>query len=113
MRRAEGSARGRQGPRGVHPPHNSWKRSEPEAAALLELARARVGELADELGLEAGLLLKPASLRLWVWRAATTRPSDDGELLDSVLRGDDARQWQLDLTSGPLLEAVREFRAAG
>ncbi len=112
---ADGLGRGdlptRQGPRGVHPPHNSWKRSEPEAAALLELARARVGELADELGLEAGLLLKPASLRLWVWRAATTRPSDDAELIDTVLRTEQARDWQLDLVSGPLLSAVREFRA--
>lgn len=103
----------RRAPRGEYPPHASWKRNEPEAAALLELARTHLSALADELGLETALLLKPASLRLWVWRAATTRPSDDGELLDSVLRGDDARQWQLDLTSGPLLEAVREFRAAG
>lgn len=101
----------RQGPRGEHPPHASWKRSEPEAATLLELARARIGELGDELGLEAGLLLKPATLRLWVWRAATTRPGDDGELLDDVLRGEEARDWQRVLTSAPLLEAVREFRA--
>lgn len=101
----------RQGPRGEHPPHASWKRNEPEAATLLELARARIGELGDELGLEAGLLLKPATLRLWVWRAATTRPGDDGELLDEVLRGEEARDWQRVLTSAPLLEAVREFRA--
>lgn len=101
----------RQGPRGEHPPHASWKRNEPEAATLLELARARIGELGDELGLEAGLLLKPATLRLWVWRAATTRPGDDGELLDDVLRGEEARDWQRVLTSAPLLEAVREFRA--
>ena len=101
----------RQGPRGEHPPHASWKRNEPEAATLLELARARIGELGDELGLEAGLLLKPATLRLWVWRAATTRPEDDGELLDEVLRGEEARDWQRVLTSAPLLEAVREFRA--
>ncbi|MCD2261745.1 HRDC domain-containing protein [Dietzia aurantiaca] len=101
----------RQGPRGEHPPHASWKRNEPEAATLLELARARIGELGDELGLEAGLLLKPATLRLWVWRAATTRPGDDGELLDDVLRGEEARDWQRELTSAPLLEAVREFRA--
>ncbi|MGX1858772.1 HRDC domain-containing protein [Dietzia sp. NPDC055340] len=101
----------RQGPRGEHPPHASWKRNEPEAATLLELARARIGELGDELGLEAGLLLKPATLRLWVWRAATTRPGDDGELLDEVLRGEETRDWQRVLTSAPLLEAVREFRA--
>lgn len=100
----------RQGPRGEHPPHTSWKRSEPEAAALLELARATLGDLADELGMEAGLLLKPATLRLWVWRAATSRPSDDAELMDTVLRSDHARDWQLDLTAGPLLAAVRAFR---
>lgn len=102
----------RQGPRGDHPPHNSWKRSEPEAAALLELARDHLGELADELGLEPGLLLKPASLRLWVWRAATSRPSDDAELIDTVLRGDNARDWQIELTAGALLAAVGKFREA-
>lgn len=100
----------RQGPRGQHPPHNTWKRAEPEAAALLELARDRLGEVADDLGMEVGLLLKAASLRLWVWRAATTRPSDDEELLESVLREEDARQWQRELVSAPLLAAVRQFR---
>ena len=101
----------RQGPRGAHPPHTSWKRSDPEAAALLELARARIGQVADDLGLEAGLLLKPATLRLWVWLAATTPPTDDAELLRSVLQGEDARDWQIEATEAALLEAVREFRA--
>lgn len=101
----------RQAPRGEHPPHTSWKRSEPGAAALLELARTRIADLADELGVEAGLLLKPASLRLWVWRASTALPSDDAELLDTVLRGEEARDWQIELTAAPLLAAVREFRA--
>lgn len=102
----------RQGPRGEHPPHSSWKRAEPEAAALLEIARDRITELADDLGLEAGLLLKPSTLRSWVWQAATTRPKDDAELLETVLRGDQARDWQVELTTAPLLAAVREFRAA-
>ncbi|HJC60795.1 MAG TPA: HRDC domain-containing protein [Candidatus Dietzia intestinigallinarum] len=100
----------RRAPRGEHPPHTSWKRSDPEAAALLELARTRIAALADDLGLEAGLLLKPASLRLWVWRAATSRPSDDAELLETVLRVEEARDWQIELTTAPLLAAVREFR---
>ena len=76
---------------------------------LHELAEA-VLPLLDELGLEPGLLLKPASLRLWVWRAATSRPSDDAALMDTVLRGEDARDWQIDLTAGPLLTAVEKFR---
>ena len=101
----------RQGPRGEHPPHSSWKRSEPAAAALLELARDQINGLAEELGLEAGLLLRPATLRSWVWRAATTSPDDDAELLHSVLTGDDARAWQIGLTAAPLLAAVSEFRA--
>ena len=61
--------------------------------------------------MEAGLLLKPASLRLWVWRASTALPSDDAELLDTVLRGEESRDWQIELTAAPLLAAVREFRA--
>ena len=101
----------RQGPRGEHPPHASWKRNEPEAAALLELARGHIGALADDLGLEQGLLLKPSTLRLWVWRAATTRPRDDGQLVDDVLREEGARSWQIELTGPALLDAVREFRS--
>lgn len=101
----------RNGPRGEHPPHASWKRNEPGAADLLERAREAVGAAADELALEPSLLLKPSTLRLWVWRAATSTPSDDAELLHEVLTGDDARQWQRDVVTGPLLEAVRGFRA--
>lgn len=103
----------RQGPRGDHPPHASWKRNEPEAAALLELAREALGTLAAERSLEQGLLLKPSTLRLWVWRAATTGPADDAELLDLVLREEGARQWQIDLTSPVLLDAVHGFRTGG
>lgn len=107
----------RSGPKGEHPPHASWKRSEPAAAALLDIARDAIAGLADGLGLEHGLLLKPSTLRLWVWRAATTRPEttppdDDAELLDEVLRAEDAREWQRDLVGPVLLEAVGGFRAA-
>lgn len=102
----------RSGPKGEHPPHASWKRNEPQAAALLEAARAAIGALADDLELEHGILLRPSTLRLWVWRAATSRPTDDAELLNEVLRAEEARQWQIDLTGPVLLDAVREFRAA-
>lgn len=103
----------RQAPRGEHPPHTTWKRTEPEAAALLDAAREAIGSLAGELGIDQGLLLKPSSLRLWAWRAATTHPGDDAELLHRVLRDEDARRWQIDLTQTPLLEAVHRFRADG
>ncbi|GAA1729940.1 ribonuclease D [Dietzia kunjamensis subsp. schimae] len=101
----------RQGQPAEHPPHASWKRNEPEAAELLEIARERIGALADDLGLEPGLLLKPSTLRLWVWRAATTRSGDDAELLHDVLLTESARAWQIALATDPLLEAVRSFRA--
>ena len=101
----------RQGPPAEHPPHASWKRNEPEAAALLDVAREAIAALADDLGIDQGLLLKPSTLRLWVWRAATTTPADDAELLHEVLREEEAREWQIELTTGPLLEAVRRFRA--
>ena len=101
----------RQGPRGDHPPHATWKRSEPEAAALLEVAREALAMLAEEYALEQSLLLKPSTLRLWVWRAATTGPADDAEVLDQVLREEGARPWQIDLTSAVLLEALQRYRA--
>lgn len=103
----------REGPRGQHPPHASWRRNEPEAAELLEAAREAVGSVAGELGIEHGLILKPSTLRLWVWRAATTSPRDDEELLADVLRAESARQWQIDLVTPPLLEAVHAFRSEG
>lgn len=101
----------RQGPRGEHPPHTSWKRTDPEAAALLDVARGAVGAVADDLGLEPSLLLRPATLRLWVWRAATSPPSDDAEFLDEVLRSEQARRWQSELLTPPLLDAVAAFRS--
>lgn len=105
----------RQGPPGEHPPHASWKRNDPEAAALLELARSSIGAVAGDLGLEHGLLLKPSTLRLWVWRAATakpdTTPADDEALLQRVLLDEGARQWQIDLTTEPLLATVHAFRS--
>lgn len=100
----------RKAPRGQHPPHTSWKRTDPEAAALLEATREVMGDLSDELGLEQSLLLKPATLRLWVWQAATSVPADDGALLDQVLNAEGARQWQIDLCTQPLLTAVHAFR---
>ena len=101
----------RHAPRGEYPPHASWKRSEPEAAALLERAREAIGSLADDLGLEPSLLLKPSTLRTWAWRATTSTASDAAELLDEVLTDDEARQWQRELVTIPLLDAVRGFRA--
>lgn len=102
----------RRGPQGEHPPHSSWRRAEPAAAELLEAARDAVGAVAEGLGMEPGLLLRPATLRLWVWRAATSRVADDGELLDEVLRDEGARDWQRELCTPPLLAAVTAFRAA-
>lgn len=99
------------GPRGEHPSHTTWKRNEPEAAALLDEARAALAALADDLGLEQSLLLRPASLRLWVWRAATTPVTDDAALLDEVLTSEQARRWQIDLVTSPLLDAVHAFRS--
>lgn len=101
----------RQAPRGEHPPHASWKRSDPEAAALLEVAREALGALADELGLEQGLLLKPSTLRLWAWRAATTHTKDDEGVLHGVLAEEGARGWQIELVEPLLLDTVYAFRS--
>ncbi|AWH95607.1 HRDC domain-containing protein [Dietzia psychralcaliphila] len=101
----------RQAPRGEHPPHTTWKRTDPEAAALLDGAREAIGALAEELGIEQGLLLKASTLRLWAWRAATTEPADDAALLHRVLQEEGARGWQVELTETPLLRAVHEFRS--
>ena len=105
----------RRGPRPAHPPHASWKRSEPEAADLLARARETLDAQADALGVEPGLLLRPSTLRLWVWTASREgAPGERGDaaLLEETLTGDDARRWQIDLVGPRLLAAVAGFRAA-
>ncbi|HJC29589.1 MAG TPA: HRDC domain-containing protein [Candidatus Dietzia intestinipullorum] len=101
----------RSAPRGELPPHTTWKRVEPEAAALLETAREVIASIAGDLGLEQSLILRPATLRLWAWRAATTDPDDDAELLHEVFRAERVRQWQIELTAPGLTQAVHRFRA--
>lgn len=78
---------------------------------MLEAAREDIGALAEELGLEHGLLLKPSTLRLWAWRAATTNPADDAELLHGVLTEEGARRWQRNLVEPLLVDTVHAFRS--
>ena len=103
----------RSGPPGPHPPHTTWKRIEPEAAELLTMTRDAVGELAEELDVEAGLLLKPSTLRLWVWRAVTDPDTEPEQILAAVLEEERARPWQRRLCSPVLLAALREFEHGG
>lgn len=101
----------RRTPHGEHPPHTTWKRTEPAASALLESAREVVASIADDLGIEQSLLLRPATLRLWVWRAATTDPVDDVALLHEVFREERVRTWQFDLMAPALEDVAHRFRA--
>ena len=100
------------GPRGAHPPHASWKRLEPRAAALLALARAALADLSEEIGIGHELLLRPSTMRLWVWRAVSGSGVDDEQLMDTVLREEGARDWQIEVAGPQLLGALHALRQA-
>lgn len=101
----------RRGPRGAHPAHTSWRRVEPEAAELLAAARDGLAARAEELGVDPAVLLRPATLRLWVWRVVRERPADPAALLDEVHAAEGTRPWQRGIVDPVLLEAHRAFRA--
>lgn len=93
------------GPRTDAPPAPKvWADRDPDAAARLAVARTGMARLSEEHAVPLENLLQPDLLRRLCWRppAETT--------LDAVrerLAGGGARPWQIELTSGLLLEALR------
>lgn len=85
------------------PPPRVWAERDPAAAARLTAARAAMTRQAEELGLPVENLLSPDSVRRLCWD-----PPDEvsAEAVIRVLRALGARQWQIDLTSPGLTEAL-------
>lgn len=89
------------------PPPRSWADKDPVAAARLTAARTDLGALATDLNLPVENLLTPDFVRRVMWDA----PEADSEsrLVDLVaqqLRDLGAREWQIELTSLPLTQAI-------
>jgi ribonuclease D len=84
------------------PPARSWPSRDPVAAARLAAARAAVGVVAEAHGLPVENLLTPETLR----RAAWSPPQPPtAEALAVAFREHGARDWQVQLTAGPVSAA--------
>lgn len=84
------------------PPPRAWATRQPEAAARLSAARARVTEIAEAHDLPVENLLTPDTLR----RAAWQPPSPlSVEAVAEVFRSRGAREWQIALTAPAVAES--------
>jgi ribonuclease D len=90
------------------PPAHRWAERDRAAADRLAAAKAVVAALADEHRLPAENLLQPDTVRRLAWRPpAELTPRTVGD----ELRRFGAREWQTDLTAGPLARALARAAA--
>ena len=87
---------------GPPPPHR-WSERDPAAAARLAAARQAITTLAEAHGLPAENLLSPDTVRRLSWEPP--RPVNHGTVA-GALAGYGARPWQIELTAGPVAEAL-------
>jgi ribonuclease D len=85
------------------PPAHRWAERDPAAAARLAAARATVTAIAEANRLPVENLLAPDTLRRLSWDPP--QPCDPGSVAE-VLAGYGARPWQIELTAGPIAEAL-------
>jgi ribonuclease D len=85
------------------PPAHRWAERDPAAAARLAAARATVAAIAEASRLPVENLLTPDALRRLSWDPP--QPCDAGTVAE-VLAGYGARPWQIELTAGPVAEAL-------
>jgi ribonuclease D len=87
---------------GPPPPHR-WSERDPAAAARLAAARQTIIALAETHRLPAENLLSPDAVRRLSWEPP--RPVNADTVAD-VLARYGARPWQVELTAGPVAEAI-------
>ncbi|MGI8699738.1 MAG: HRDC domain-containing protein [Nocardioidaceae bacterium] len=85
------------------PPARAWAAKHPAAAARLVACRTVVSELAVELDLPQENLLSPDAVRRLAWPPPQSRSGDE---VAQALASFGARRWQVELTAGPLAEAL-------
>jgi ribonuclease D len=85
------------------PPAHRWAERDPAAAARLAAARATVTAIAEANRLPVENLLAPDALRRLSWDPP--QPTDT-ETVSLALAGYGARPWQIELTAGPIAEAL-------
>jgi ribonuclease D len=90
------------------PPAHRWAERDPVAAARLAAARATVTAIAEANRLPVENLLVPDALRRLSWDPP---PSADAGTVSLALSAYGARPWQVELTAGPLAEALNSGEA--
>jgi ribonuclease D len=90
------------------PPAHRWAERDPAAAARLAAARATVTAIAEAHRMPVENLLAPDTLRRLSWDPP--QPADTGTV-SLALSGSGARPWQVELTAGPLAEALNAGEA--
>jgi len=87
------------------PPPRAWADRDPDAAARLVFARARLAEISERLAIPVENLMTPDVVRRALWH-----PPADADL-EAVLAGHGARPWQIELV-GPVIREALSQRAA-
>lgn len=87
------------------PPARAWADRDPVAAARLTSARARISELSERVEVPVENLLTPETLRRVLW---TPPEQTDAESVDAALADLGARQWQRELITPLVVEALHE-----
>jgi len=85
------------------PPPRTWRDRDPRAAARLAACRAALTLISKEHGLPAENLLSPDTVRRLAWNP----PPASAEVLAAQLFDAGARHWQVELTAGTLMTALR------
>ena len=85
------------------PPINRWAERDPAAAARLVAARGRLAALAEQCRLPVENLLAPDLVRRLSW---SPPPDVEPAGVAAALRRGGAREWQVELTAGPLSDAL-------
>jgi ribonuclease D len=87
------------------PPPRAWADRDPDAAARLTFARARLAEISEQLAIPVENLMTPDVVRRALWQ-----PPADAEL-EAVLAGHGARPWQIEIVA-PVVREAMTHRAA-
>src|SRR4051812_32182790 len=88
------------------PPPRAWAERDPVAAARLAKARTAMKALADQHHLPVENLLTPDYVRRLMWEPPPVDDDLEGRV-SARLAELGARQWQIDLTRGILVDAIR------
>ena len=87
------------------PPAHRWAERDPAAAARLAAARTAVTSIAEDNRLPIENLISPDAVRRLSWDPP--QPCDE-QTVAQALAGYGARPWQIELTAGPIVRAMRD-----